>query len=292
MKQSLFAVCCVCVLSSLVLQSVAVGAQASHRIDAKSPTPTPTATPSGPVDPGNPGAPQASIPKPAVDLVPGTYNYKAILTADGKKIPFTLSTTVKDQGGFWNVQDVTNTPTGSAIDTSVLEKRSLIVRNARFSAKPGSSRETFTGKKGIPMHANFTFKNDEALGSLSVDGHEKTVSTTLHGPLFANYAGSLQSIAALPLADHYSTTFRNFDVQEQKETLMYLRVAGQEYVTVPAGTFETFKIELSQYGAGNDIQTLWVTKYTHTPIKLLTSFQSMQDTTVTLELLSNTAPKQ
>ena len=43
----------------------------------------------------------------------------------------------------------------------------------------------------------------------------------------------------LPLAEGYSTTFRNFDVQTQKVKLLQLTVAGKEEITVPVGKFDT-----------------------------------------------------
>ena len=50
--------------------------------------------------------------------------------------------------------------------------------------------------------------------------------------------------ATLPLAEGYSTSYRNFDVQTQKVKLMQLKVAGSEDVTVPAGTFAAHRVEV------------------------------------------------
>ena len=53
-------------------------------------------------------------------------------------------------------------------------------------------------------------------------------------------------IAALPLAEGYQTTFRNFNVQPQKVALKQVKVVGVEDVTVPAGTFKAWKVEQYQ----------------------------------------------
>ena len=105
------------------------------------------------------------------------------------------------------------------------------------------------------------------------------------GPLFASGAGGMESIACLPLADGYTTTFRNFDVQTQKEKLMSLKVAGMESVTVAAGAFESYKVEVTSADGGADKQTMWIAKESRKPVKLEASLPSMGGATMTMELL-------
>jgi hypothetical protein len=63
-------------------------------------------------------------------------------------------------------------------------------------------------------------------------------------------------IGCLPLANGYSSAYRNFDVQKRKVKLMQLKVAGSESVTVPAGTFDAFQVELSSADGGLDKSTV------------------------------------
>ena len=99
-------------------------------------------------------------------------------------------------------------------------------------------------------------------------------------PLLAGVA-----VAALLLAEGYTTTFRNFDVQKQKEKLVQLKVVGSESVTVPAGTFDTFKVELSSADGGADKETLWIAKDSRKPVKSSAVLGSMGGATVTKELV-------
>jgi hypothetical protein len=74
----------------------------------------------------------------------------------------------------------------------------------------------------------------------------------------------------LPLAEGYTTMCRNFDPQTQKVRTIQLVVGGTESVTVPAGTFEAFKVDITS-SAGHSI-TEWVAKdspsaYTWTGLK-------------------------
>ena len=88
---------------------------------------------------------------------------------------------------------------------------------------------------------------------------------------------------ALPLADGYSTSFRNFDVQSQKGKIVQLAVVGSERITVPAGTFDAYKLELS----ADDGQktTVWVAKDTHQPVKFSAVVPRMNGAVVTSELV-------
>ena len=67
-------------------------------------------------------------------------------------------------------------------------------------------------------------------------------------------------IASLPLADGYSLSFRNFDVEKQKPQIKQLKVVGTESVTVPAGTFDAYKVEIVATGNDADKQTVWIDK--------------------------------
>ena len=54
---------------------------------------------------------------------------------------------------------------------------------------------------------------------------------------------------------------------------------------MPAGTFETFKVELSSADGGPDKSTVWIAKETRTPVKISTVMAEMGGATLTAELL-------
>jgi len=88
----------------------------------------------------------------------------------------------------------------------------------------------------------------------------------------------------LPLAQNYSTTFRVFDIRTQKEQLMDLKVIGVESVTVPAGTFESYKVEMTQNGGRGVKTTLWIAEKSRKTVKVLNMVPEA-NATVTLELV-------
>jgi len=128
------------------------------------------------------------------------------------------------------------------------------------------------------------FSGDKAAGKMSMNGQEMPIAVDLGGPLFADGAGGEQVIASLPLAAGYSATFRNFDFQTQKVKLLQLSVSGVESVTVPAGKFDAYRIDISSADGGSDKKTLWVSKDTHKVVKVSAVVAAMGGAVVTQEL--------
>jgi dienelactone hydrolase len=216
------------------------------------------------VDPNSVGA-----PKPAVDLQPGTYKYKATAVAGGQTIPLSVSTVITENGGAWTATDTIDTPNGSVTQVSTLEKGTLIEQ--KISLKQG------------PVAIDINFAGGKAAGNMSMNGQDRAISVDLGGPLFADAAGAKQAISCLPLADGYSTTYRNFDILKQKVKLMQLKVSGVEKVTVPAGTFDAYKVEISS-GDG-DTETLWVAQGSRKAVKESAVVASMGGAVITQDLL-------
>jgi hypothetical protein len=217
------------------------------------------------VDAGAVGA-----PKPAMDLQAGTYNYQVKIAMGGQEMNLKVSTAIQDGAGSWTAVDTMDTPQGSATDTATIEKGTLLLLKRNL-------------KQG-PVAIDLDFAGNKAAGKLSMNGTDKPIAVDLGGPLFADAAASDQVIACLPLAEGYTTTFRNFDVQTQKVTLQQLTVAGKEEVKVPAGTFNTLRVEVSS-ADGGDKKTVWIANDQHKVVKVSAVMASMGGATMTEELL-------
>jgi dipeptidyl aminopeptidase/acylaminoacyl peptidase len=217
------------------------------------------------VDPGT-----ISAPKPAMDLQAGTYNYQVKIEAGGQQINVKVSTAIQDGAGSWIATNQLDTPQGTATDTTTLEKGTLLLLKRNF-------------RQG-PVAVDLDFAGNKATGKMSMNGQDKPIAVDLGGPLFADAAGAEQVIACLPLAEGYSTTFRNFDVQMQKVQLMQLTVAGKEQIKVPAGTFDTLRVEISSADGGADKRTLWIAGDTHKVVKTTAVMASMGGAVMTEEL--------
>ena len=102
--------------------------------------------------------------------------------------------------------------------------------------------------------------------------------------MFADGAGAFDVIASLPLADGYSLSFRNFDVQKQKPQIKQLKVVGSESVTVPAGTFDAYKVEIRRGDNEADKQTVWIDKGSRRVLKISAVLPSLNGAILTSEL--------
>jgi dipeptidyl aminopeptidase/acylaminoacyl peptidase len=215
-------------------------------------------------------AASVSVPKPAVDLQPGSANYQAKIEMGGQVVPLSVKREIRDGGGTWVIRETAQTPMGEVSDESVLEKGSLVL--TKRSVKQG------------PMAIDLAFKDNKASGQMNMNGEAKQVSADLGGALFADGAGAHDVMAALPLKEGYSATFRNFDVQRQKVKLMRLKVAGIEKVTVPAGTFEAYKLDVASADGASDRSTVWVAKDSRQVVKMTAILPEMGGATLTSEL--------
>jgi len=217
----------------------------------------------------DPGA--ISAPKPAIDLKAGTYSYQVKIEMGGQQMNLKVSTVIHDGAGSWTATDQMDTPQGTATDTATLEKGSLVLQ--KRSIRQG------------PVAIDLDFAGNKAAGKMSMNGQDRPIAVDLGGPLFADAAGADQVIACLPLAQGYSTTFRNFDVQTQKVKLFQLSVAGKEEIKVPAGTFDTLRVEISSADGGSDKRTVWIAKESRRVVKVSAVVASMGGAVMTQELV-------
>ena len=213
-----------------------------------------------------------SGPKPVVELTPGTATYKARIEAGGQTIPMDVTRTVKEVNGAWVVTETATMPQGTMSDSATIDKGTLLLRKRVIHQGPAAIEVSFADNK--------------ATGKLTMNGQEKPITADLGGALFADGAGANDVLAALPLAEGYTTTFRNFDIMSQKVNPRQLTVVGSEKVTVPAGTFDAWKVEITPADSGGgESTTLWVDKASRRALKSVTVLPQMNGAIATAELV-------
>jgi dipeptidyl aminopeptidase/acylaminoacyl peptidase len=209
-------------------------------------------------------------PKPVADLAVGADRYDVKLSVSGQQMALKLSTAITEENGQWVATETWDTPMGPMTDVVTVEKGSLLIR--KLSLQQG------------PTSINVEYSGNQASGTMSMNGQDRPISVDMGGPVFADAGASAYSIACLPLADGYTTSFRNFDSQKQKVKLMQLSVAGSETVTVPAGTFTAFRVEVTSADGSADKSTVWIAKDSRKPVKISSVMASMGGATMTAEL--------
>jgi dipeptidyl aminopeptidase/acylaminoacyl peptidase len=210
------------------------------------------------------------LPQTAADLVPGKSSYQCRLEAGGRTMAMTLAREVREENGNWVVANTLTGPMGEAREEATIAKGTLAVLNRKEAQGPVSIEVTFADNK--------------ASGRMSMGEKAQPFDVPLGGPVFADGAGADDTLAALPLAEGYAATFRTFDVQRQKEKVMQLKVAGLENVTVPAGVFDAWRIDLSAADGEAGGSSVWVARDTRKVIKSTAVLAEMGGATMTTEL--------
>ncbi|MFN2637255.1 MAG: alpha/beta fold hydrolase [Gemmatimonadaceae bacterium] len=213
----------------------------------------------------------SGAPKPAVDLTAGTSSYNAKIEAGGQTIPMQVTHTVKEENGAWVVTETAVMPMGTMSDESTISKGTLLLQKRVI-------------KQG-PATVEVSFANNKATGKMSMNGQDRPIAADLGGDLFADGSGTNDAIAALPLAEGYTTTFRNFDVMQQRVKPRVLTVLGSEKVTVPAGTFDAWKVQVTPAEGTGETTTLWVNKSDRRVVKVTNLLPQMNGAVATAELV-------
>jgi dipeptidyl aminopeptidase/acylaminoacyl peptidase len=210
------------------------------------------------------------VPKPTADLAPLSTKYAARVEMGGQKVAeMTMSTEIAERDGAWVVTGAMDSPMGKATDVVTLEKGSLVPVKRSISQGP--------------MAIDYEVKGGKAVGQMKMGADPKPFEVDLGGALFADGAGAYEVMATLPLAEGYATAFRNFDVQSQKPKTMELKVVGSESVTVPAGSFDAFKVEVTSPDSTQK-STFWVAKDSRRVVKLMAVLPQMNGAVLTSEL--------
>ena len=216
-------------------------------------------------------AQRGEYPRPAVDLTPGTANYRVRLEAAGQVVNMDLTRTTKLVNGAWVVTETSGTPGHQQTDESIVEKKTLIIRKRVFRAEGGV--------------ADLQFAGHNVTGTIDADGQKQTIDRDLGTVIFADGASGQDVLAALPLAKGYNVEFRNFNVGSLQVKTLQLRVMDTERVTVPAGTFDTWKVLITSLDGGSDTYGLFVDKRTHRVVKMAMSVPNLGDALATAELV-------
>jgi dipeptidyl aminopeptidase/acylaminoacyl peptidase len=216
---------------------------------------------------GGSGAPG---PKPDRALPAGDFKYSVVIAMGPQQMKMDVTTSIKESAGQWVVVDKMQSPMGEGVDTTTLDGKSLEMVKRNVKQGPVTVDLTFAGKK--------------ATGSVTMNGQEKPVNSDLAGPPFGDGAGAQFSLAALPLAEGYATSYHKFDIQKLKETAVDLKVSGTESVTVPAGTFNSFKLEVTPSDGSAGKSIIWIDQSTRKPVKITSTMPQMGGATLTMEL--------
>ncbi|HSG27650.1 MAG TPA: hypothetical protein VLA34_04155, partial [Candidatus Krumholzibacterium sp.] len=122
----------------------------------------------------------------------------------------------------------------------------------------GTLHPVYRGVKQGPATVMLDYSPAGVTGKIMMSGQVMPISAELEAPVFGSDAGLDVVLCALPLETGYKTTLRTFDVMSSAAQVFVLEVTGIENVTVPAGTYEAFKLELRQMDGSPGGGTVYV----------------------------------
>jgi dipeptidyl aminopeptidase/acylaminoacyl peptidase len=214
------------------------------------------------VDPASVEMPRASTlldaakrnPLPAVDasrLAPATLGYRTTLNMGGREMQIegtrVYARETTGASPVWRVTTSAKTPMGDVSEVYVLDATSL---------RP----VTRTIKQG-PATVEVEYGDKAVTGSLAAGPQKIPINVALEAPVFGDEAALEAAILAMPLAGGFRTTLRAAEVgMMQRVRYWSLVVEGEESVTVPAGTFETFRVRLDPIDNEQGGATYWVNR--------------------------------
>lgn len=212
----------------------------------------------------------ADLPQPARGLEPGTDQYTATISMGGQEMKMTVTRTVEEVDGNWRVTETAKGPMGEVTDSEVLAKGTLTP----------VERHTMQG----PVEIKLNYSDAKVEGTFNMGGQQQAVDVDLEGPVYSDGAGSALVVAALPLKEGYEARYRTFELMSQTVRPMKLTVTGAEEVTVPAGTFQAYRVEVGPASGDPGGSTLWVSTSSHKVVKVETKVPQMGGAIVTSEL--------
>jgi dipeptidyl aminopeptidase/acylaminoacyl peptidase len=212
----------------------------------------------------------AAVGAPTIERQPeaGSLAFQSKIEMGGQSIALTSTVTVKQEAAGWVVTESIKTPQGELVDVVTVESGSLLAKSRSISQGPVKIELTYQGSK--------------VTGTASMGGGSKPVDVDAGGPLFAEGASAQIAIGALPLAQGYTTTYRTFDPQRLKPLLKQITVTAVEDITVPAGTFKAFKVQMKSAEGEPGEQTIWIAADTRRVLKIVATLPT--GATITSEL--------
>ena len=204
------------------------------------------------------GAMEAPLPESdGSKIESGTMQYAATLQVQGQEIPMNVARTIEpatlDSQEVWKIVDVAETSMGQAQDTVAVDRSTLlpIQRSA-----------------GGMFAIRLDYQDGAITGEVTGGSQTTPIETSLDAPVAGDGPGLELFLMGLPLEKGYQTTLRSYDVQMQQVRLFRLQVTGAETVEVPAGTFETFALDLEPLdGEGGGVTLNMMREAPHTVVR-------------------------
>ncbi len=220
----------------------------------------------------------STAPLPELDaekIIPFKAQYSQTVKTGGQEISVEVvkkvSQTTQDGKDYILIEETSKSPQGTVENKYYLDDTTLL---------PKKQTVDQTG-----VNIALEYQPDKITGSMELRGQKNDISVDLD----ASILSSLETVvSAMNLKPGFNTTLRTFNLLQQKVVPHALKVAGKETVSVPAGSFDTYKVEVTPLDGSSGAQTIYVnTEKPYNMVKLEAELPPMMGGgTMTVELKS------
>ena len=189
-------------------------------------------------------AASAELPKPVKDLKAGTCKYNTVIKMGEQEMKMDVANTIEEKEGKWMISSIATSMMGTMEDHSTLTKGTLLP----------VMREIKQGAVTMTLNHEAT----KISGKMSMNGTDRPIDVALENPVFGDGAALDATLAALPLKKGYEVVYRTFDVQLNKVRTFKAKVVDTETVTVPAGEYEAFRLDIKPIDGDPGGRTTWI----------------------------------
>lgn len=211
-------------------------------------------------------------------LMPATLTYSQKIELPGGTMEASttqsISSTTIDGTPAWLVVESAQSPMGAASDSVYLDRATLLP--LRRVARQG------------PATIELTFAPGSVRGAIQAGPQRLPIDARVQGSALVTGAPLNAALGTLTLTEAYAATLETFDVLAARVVPQTIRVTGSETVTVPAGSFESWKLDLTPNDGSQQPSVIWIEKAApHRVVRSITRLPAQAGGgTVTAELTS------
>jgi dipeptidyl aminopeptidase/acylaminoacyl peptidase len=131
------------------------------------------------------------------------------------------------------------------------------------------------------------FLDGKIEGSMEAGSQKMPINAKVDVPVITDGSGVGLMIESLPLSENLSVKFNEFDLMGAKAKENILKVLGSEKLSVPAGEFDVYKIEIKETSGEGEAINIWVNKSNQKMVKLSSKLgPQMGGGTLIIELIN------
>jgi dipeptidyl aminopeptidase/acylaminoacyl peptidase len=129
------------------------------------------------------------------------------------------------------------------------------------------------------------FENGKVEGMLEAGPQKLPINVNVDVPIVSDGAGVEMMIESLSLTENTTLKFYQLDLMSAKTKEYILKVVGNEKISVPAGEYETYKVDIKEVSGEGEPTHKWVDNASGKTVKTVTKLGAqMGGGTVTIEL--------